>query len=577
MRELGLGALALTAVIALYSALALSLRVRQGSLRLAASGREGLWATGGLVTLSSLCLFALLLRRDFSTAYVFQHVSTTLPTLYTLSAFWAGQEGSLLLWLWLLTLLTLAFMRQERSWDDRLWSCALAVIALAQAAFALLLVTASNPFVRLPTAPAEGRGLNPLLQNPGMIYHPPTLFLGYAGYTIPFALTIASLFTGRMEGQWRRGMRSWSLLAWLALGMGILMGAQWSYTELGWGGYWAWDPVENASLIPWLTGTALIHTLWMGERRWATLLTILTFLMCLFATFVTRGGIILSELHGFAQPARPVTFWLLSLMALALMVPLWLLSRRWGKLGGRAQALGGWSLLTLWLLCGMAGVVLLGTVFPTLSRLLLGRQIALDRSFYDHTFGPLAAMLLATLGGCALLQRERSVIHQLWRGRFPRRRRLGAALVHLSLFLMALGVIGEGSFKRERWAVLQPGGRVTVGRYTLTYEGINAQITPMEHRFQATLRVERNGRPWAVLRPERNFHWNMAQWVTEVAIRPGLDEDLYLALVGLGEDGRASFRILVNPLMSWLWIGGALLLVGTITALWPARTRVEHD
>lgn len=212
-------------------------------------------------------------------------------------------------------------------------------------------------------------------------------------------------------------------------------------------------------------------------------------------------------------------------MALALAVPLWLLGRRWGELEGHTQALGGWSLLT---------------------------------------------------SGSCVAWRGRSVIRQLWRGRFPRWRRLGAALVHLSPFLMALGVVGERTFKREWWVVLRPGGRITLGRYTLTYEGINAQATSMEHHFQATLRVERNGRPWTVLRPERNFHWNIGQWVTEVAIRPGLDEDLYLALVGLGEDGRASFHILVNPLMSWLWIGGALLLIGTVMSLWPGWSLDQH-
>ena len=518
MTELGFWALALTAIVALYAALALTLGIRRGSPDLVASGRNGLWATGGLITLASFCLFALLLRRDFSAAYVFQHVSTTLPTLYTLSAFWAGQEGSLLLWLWLVVLLTLVFVRQRRSWEEPLWARALAVMALVQAGFALLLITASDPFARLPTVPIEGRGLNPLLQNPAMIYHPPTLFLGYAGYTVPFALTTASLLTSGAGGRWLRGMRPWSLLAWLALGMGILMGAQWSYVELGWGGYWAWDPVENGSLIPWLTGTALLHASLMREQRWAMLLAVLCFVLCLFATFVTRGGIILSELHGFAQQALPITYWLLGLMSLALAGPLWLLSRRWRELRSRTQALEGWPFFALWLMCGMAGVVLLGTIFPTLTRLFLGRQISLNRSFYDRTFGPLAAALVATMGACTLLRRGRGVIRQLRRGRLPGRRRLGATLVHLSLLFMALGVVGEGFFKTERWAVLRPGERVEVGSYTLTYEGTNAQITPAKHRLQATLRVERNGRAWAVLRPEKNFHWNAEQWVTEVAV-----------------------------------------------------------
>jgi cytochrome c-type biogenesis protein CcmF len=408
-----------------------------------------------------------------------------------------------------------------------------------------------------------------------MIYHPPTLFLGYAAYTVPFALTTASLLAtgsdaGPGSGRWLRGMRPWSLLAWLALGLGILMGAQWSYVELGWGGYWAWDPVENASLIPWLIGTGLVHCLRLGKQREAMLLAILTFVLCLFAAFVTRGGIVLSELHGFAQRAAPITYWLVGLMSLALAGPLWLLSHRWRGLRSRPQMRNGWSRLALWLMCGLAGAVLLGTVLPTLVRWFLGRQIALERGYYDRTFGPLAAMLLLTLGACALSRRRQGVVLQLRRGRSPRRRCLGAALVHLSLFLMALAIVGEGFFKTQQRAVLRPGERATVGHYTLTYEGLNRQISPAAYRLQAALRVERGGRV-SVLRPENSFYRDVEQWVTEVAIGPGLDEDVYVVLLGLSEDDKASFQILINPLMSWLWIGGALMLLGTVAALWPGR------
>jgi len=582
MTELGLWALVLTAIVALYAGMAVVLGIRWGSPKLVASGRNGVWATAGLVTLASGCLLYLLFRRDFSAAYVFQHVSTTLPTLYVFSAFWAGQEGSLLLWLWLLALLSLVLVRQRGRWDEPVWAYALAVMSLIEASFALILIAASNPFGRLPTAPIEGRGLNPLLENPGMIYHPPTLFLGYAGYTVPFALTCSSLLTSHADARWLERMRHWSLFAWLALGMGILMGAQWSYAELGWGGYWAWDPVENASLIPWLTGTALLHTPLTRERRWAAVLAIVTFVLCLFATFVTRGGIILSELHGFERRALPITYCLLGLISLALIGPLLLLSRQWRQLqvGPQVKGPGGWMawpLFTLLLLCGLAVVVLFGTLFPALSRLLVGRQIALNRSFYDRTFGPLALVLLIALVACALLRRGRHVLGQLRRGRVPARRQLGTVMVHLSLLFVALGVVGEGFFKTERWAVLEPGDRVSVGRYVLTYEGTSEQSTPAKYRLQALVRVERNGRESEILRPERNFHRSAGQWVTEVAIRPGLSEDLYLVLGGLGEDGRASFQILINPLMSWLWVGGALLLVGTLMALWPSRRSVTRD
>ena len=288
--DIGSTALLLALVFSVYTTAVAAIAARRREQAFLASARRGALVTAGLVSLAMLMLIILLLSRDYQVRYVYQHVSSSLRPIYTLAALWAGQEGSLLLWLWFLALFAAVLTRQRAAWSQDLEPYALAVMGLTEAFFALLLCFVSKPFILLPARALDGMGLNPLLENPGMIYHPPTLFLGYAAYTVPFAYAIAALLAGRLDTGWVRGIRRWNLLAWGALGLGILLGAQWAYVELGWGGYWAWDPVENASLIPWLTGTALLHSVMIQERRglfkvWNLLLVISTFALCLFATF----------------------------------------------------------------------------------------------------------------------------------------------------------------------------------------------------------------------------------------------------------------------------------------------------
>ncbi len=298
-------ALWIALAIALYGMIASILGARQRVPELVQSGRNAVVALAVLAAISSASLLYLLLTRNFQVDYVYQHVSTYLPVPYVISAFYAGQEGSLLLWLLMLTIAGAIAVVRVRDWNEDLLPYVGATVSGVAAFFALLLATISSPFKLLPTNPGQGFGLNPLLENPGMIYHPPTLFLGYAVYTIPFAYAIAALATGRLGSGWVRGIRLWSLFAWLFLGIGILLGAQWAYVELGWGGYWAWDPVENSSLIPWLVGTAFLHSVMMQERRgmfkrWNVALATLTFALCVFATFVTRSPSMRSSVRRWA-------------------------------------------------------------------------------------------------------------------------------------------------------------------------------------------------------------------------------------------------------------------------------------
>jgi cytochrome c-type biogenesis protein CcmF len=657
MSEVGYGAILLALIVSAYASVAAWVGQRRGRAELVQSARNGILAVAGLATIASANLLYLLLAPDFGVQYVYEHVSTHLAPVYRLSAFWAGQEGSFLLWLWFLAIIAALVALQRKAWHRSLHSHALAVLAFCEAFFAVVILTVSNPFATLPMKPAEGAGLLPLLENPGMIFHPPTLFLGYAVYTVPFAFAVAALLTGQLDDGWLRGIRRWNLFAWLTLGIGILLGAWWAYVELGWGGYWAWDPVENASLIPWLVGTAFLHSAVMQERRdmfkvWNMVLAVLAFVLCVFATFVTRGGVILSDLHGFASGALPITYYLLAFLAVILFGPLALLYRRRRQLadGNELEALlsreSGFLLNNL-LFLGMALAVFLGTVFPTLTLISKGERIALDVSFYNRTSGPLAMALVLLIGICPILAWRRAATDRLLRGlayqavfalivavvlfalgirepyallsfavcafvtatiasEFYRglmarrrtrgegylvalgrlvskgRRRYGGYIVHLAIVLIAIGVTGSSFYKNEWLVSLTPGEEATIGGYTLEYEGyeieaLNAEPETYQSkmRFAAILGVHKAGRKIATLVAEKNNHWLLQNpWVTEVAIRSSLKEDLYVILGGLEQDGLASFQLVVNPLVNWLWVGGGLLFVGTAVAMWPLKGAV---
>jgi cytochrome c-type biogenesis protein CcmF len=660
MATIGTWTLVLSVAVAAYGALAALIGVRRRSQRLTESAEKAVWTVAGLATAGCAILLYGLLAHQFQIQYVYEHSSTSLPLLYRISALWAGEEGSLLLWYWFVGVLSFAAIarRDER---DPLRGYLVAVLATVQGFFALILLLTSNPFAALPLAAAEGTGLNPLLQNVGMILHPPVLFLGYAAYTIPFALSFAALAAGRTT-DWIVRMRRWSLFSWATLGAGILIGGWWAYVELGWGGFWAWDPVENASLIPWLVGTALLHSTIAEERRrlfrrWNLVLPSLVFSLCLFATLVTRGGVIVSELHGFASNVQPIAYYLFAAIGIALVSTVALVIRRRGSLAEDAAGAGIVSRETSFytanvLLCGAGAVVLLGTVYPSLVQAIRGVSVSLGASFFNRAAGPLMLLAVFLIGICPVLAWGRAtrataarlvlsgivalvavlilaflrirdpfslvsafvcafVIASLvgvvakdmaaccrkaerfsrWPGAIAAqlrrgRRRYGAHLVHLAMVLILIGITGSTAYKSERLVSLTPGESTQFHGYELTYEGFGVEtlddqpVTNQSRiRYEAALTATRNGSFVTVLRPEKNYHWAMqSPWVTEVAISSNLLEDLYVVLANLDEDGRAGFELILNPLVSWLWIGGALLLAGALLAGWKARSgRAERS
>jgi len=645
MSDIGYVALLLALIFSGYTAVAAWLAARRERPALLRSARRSAQVTLGLVSLAVLALVVLLLRRDYQVRYVYEHVSSSLDPIYTFAALWAGQEGSLLVWLWFLSVFGVLVTRERAAWSRALEPYALAVLGVTQGFLTLLLCLESKPFVLFPARAVEGLGLNPLLENPGMIYHPPTLLLGYAAYTVPFAYALAALLSGRLGEEWVRGIRRWSLLAWGFLGLGILLGAQWAYVELGWGGYWGWDPVENASLIPWLTGTALLHSAMIQERRglfktWNLFLVIGTFLLCVFATFVTRSGFVQS-VHAFGQSS--IGYYFLAFMGPVAVASLWLIVRRRAELRSAAMleevvSREGTFLLNNLLFTGLAAAVMLGTMFPTLTEVLSGTAVALGRPFFDQVSRPLALAILMLLGLCPLLGWRRSgdlrislpipigvgmaavlalalaarvheglalfafgliafvmasiiveFVHGVcarrhvtgeapWVALFnlfgKNRRRYGGYLVHLAVVLMAVGITGEGLYKVERQATVQRGEEIGIGPYQVRFEDLSSEMAAAKERHVATMGVYLGDQRLATLRPEYNYHYNVEQFVSEVAIRSTLREDLYVAMAGITADGSAiTFRVLLNPLMAWLWIGGGVLLFGTAVAFWPGGLR----
>jgi cytochrome c-type biogenesis protein CcmF len=379
-----------------------------GSLRrgdLVVSGERASYAAFGFVALASLGLWTALLRSDFSLSYVAQYTSLNLPTVYKFSAFWGGQSGSMLFWCLILAMFGAIVVFNNRDRYRSLMPWVTGTMATTLVFFLVTTAVASNPFERLPFPPPDGRGLNPQLQNPAMAIHPPNLYLGYVATTVPFAFAIGALITRRLDAEWLGAVRRWALISWFFLTIGITLGMWWAYVELGWGGVWAWDPVENASLLPWLTGTAFLHSIMIQEKRgmlrkWNVTLVVATFLLSLLGTFITRSGVIQS-VHSFARSG--VGNWFLIALVAAFLVSAYLVATRLKDLETPAQLESMLSREAAFLynnlvLVGIAFSVLWGTLFPILSEWIQGEKITVGAPFFNTVNIPLALLLLALTG-----------------------------------------------------------------------------------------------------------------------------------------------------------------------------------
>ncbi len=655
-----------------------------------AVGRRSVYALAAVLTVAFIVLEAAFLRSDFSFRVVASHSSHATPPFYKAAAMWSSQEGSLLLWVWLLSLWSSLVLFLTRHRLRELAPYATAVLLGFATFFGALVVFLANPFQLLDPAPADGVGLQPLLRHPSMMIHPPMLYSGYTLFTIPFAFAVAALIARRTDAAWIRATRRFGLAAWCFLGIGILLGARWSWSELGWGGYWAWDPVENAALMPWLVGTAYLHSFMVQEKRgllkaWNVSLVLGAGILAILGTFLVRSGI-LESIHAFGGSTLGKPF--LGFIAVLVIGSVALVASRRDELRSpEARSYATLSresifLVNNLLLVGLCFVIFWGTFFPLISEAVTGNKASVGPPWFDRYtvplaialvfmagLGPLMAWRKTTLAGArrslqapvtvallvvvallalgvpgrlpalALLAGTAfaiaSVVQELWRGVALRRattgeappaalvsvvrqnrRRYGGYVVHAGIALLFMGVAASSAFQHVRDARLVPGQTARIGGYDVRYVRATSRVAPEKVTLGAVLDVSRNGKHVTTVRTSRGYYPSTdptagpvgryfdGDATTEVGLQAGLRRDIWTAVqpdIGAmqrmidGIDRRfplaqgdtqgflltavaqryaaapppAVFRLIVSPLVEWIWLGGIVLALGGLIAIWP--------
>ncbi len=699
MIALGSAALAASLLVALFAAAAAVNGALRRDRRWVDASRRAVYSLAALLTGAVVLLESAFLRDDFSFEVVAEHSSTTTPAFYKLTAMWSSQEGSLLLWAFVLSLASSAVLYLTRNRHREIVPWATAVLMGIGAFFVGLMIFAAPPFSELRPAPVEGAGLTPLLRNPYMVIHPPALYTGYVMLSVPFAFMIGALITRRLDASWITVTRRFALSAWLFLGLGLLLGSRWSYEELGWGGYWGWDPVENAALMPWLVTTAFIHSVIVQERRgmlkvWNVSLIAAAFVLALLGTFLVRSGV-LQSIHAFG--ASTVGGPMLVLISAVAIGSAALIVSRLGDLRPERRITSALSreaifLVNNLLLVGLAVVIFWGTFFPLIAELFTGTRSSLGGPWFDRYVTPLGVALVLFTGIGPLLAWGRlsasaarrlllwpalaalatalvlalasdaadspwalflfafagftltALGQEFWRAAVARRalsgerlplalagaigrnrRRYGGYVVHAGIATLLVGIAASSSFQTNRDLRLEVGESAAVGDYEVTYTGLRADPQNERIAFSATLDVRRDGERFALLAPARNYYptqdpaagplgrYFEGEATSEIGLRSGaggdfwaafqpdlsvLDDDIArgnrelaelpadaqgIAIIALAQryaedPPPATFRVIVNPLVIWIWIGALIALAGAALALWPsaeARRRVE--
>jgi len=635
--ELGLFAL----LLSLFAALALGILPLIGAQRnipaWMAFARPATSAVFLLIAVSYACLTWAFYSNDFSVLYVAAHSNTRLPLMYRLSAVWGGHEGSLLLWVFMLAGWSLAVARFSRQLPQAMVARVLGVLGLVMAGMLAFVVFTSNPFDRVLPPPAEGRSLNPLLQDPGLVYHPPMLYMGYVGFSVAFAFAISALIAGQLDAAWARWSRPWTTAAWIFLTLGIALGSWWAYNELGWGGWWFWDPVENASFMPWLVGAALIHSLAVTEKRgsfknWTVLLAIAAFSLSLLGTFLVRSGV-LTSVHAFASDPRRGIF-ILMLLAIVVGSSLMLFAARAPKvsLGGAFALVSRETLLLInnVLLVVAAASVLLGTLYPLVIDALGLGKISVGPPYFNAVFVPimLPILVLVAIGPMARWKHDepKAIIGKLWpaaviavlagialpwaAGGWNGAVALGLALVgwmvaalvlqaadrfkkpgaatpswwgmqvaHFGLAVFVVGVTLVLNYQEERDVRMEPGDTVNVGNHQFKFLGVRASEGPNYQAWVGSFELYRHGRLLRTLHPEKRNYGMGTMPMTEAAIDVGLTRDLYVSLgeplTADKENGAWAVRVYFKPFVDWIWGGALLMALGGFIAISDRRYRLS--
>ena len=642
MADMGYITLLLALVLASYSVMGSLVGASRGAPQLVRSALNATYLAPIALGLSTAGLVGAFVSKDFQVQYVAEHSNRAMDPQYIWVAFYAGNEGSILFIAFALAVLAaVAVFFSPKALKPSL-PYVNAVLMLVLVFFVAVMVFLANPFARLDFPPLDGRGINPLLTHPGMFIHPPMLMTGLISFTVPFAIAMGAMLSGRTGDEWVDAGRAWGILSWALLGIGLLLGAWWAYTILGWGGYWAWDPVENAGFMPWIVATAFIHSIMVQKRRgmfrmWNLALLIIAFGFAQFGMFINRGGPVPS-VHSFGASTLGWIF--LMFMGVTMLISFAIFFWRYNSLKS-AQTLEsalsreGAFLVNNLLFLGVAFVTLWGVVYPLISELFQGETITVGQPFYNQVNGPIFLALIFLMGVAPFLPWRRAswktvrqallapvavavlvvalllalgvrnpfavtafglcsfvtagIVREWARGAISRhgrgesypiafarliagnRPRYGGYVVHLAVVLLALGVAGSSFYGIQRDVALSPGETAEIGEYSIKYIGSSAvdRVDRVEARTE--VHVFRGDSFLGAYYPKRDFYpsFNMAS--TQAAIRSTPVEDLYIIPGELLDDGRALFRIFVNPLVMWMWVAGPLLILGVLVALWPQR------
>lgn len=638
---LGTAVLSIAMPVALYAILAPLLGLRIKDPKWVESGYRASTALTVLLGVASLLLISAFLTNDFSVAYVFEHSNRTLPLFYKVAGLWAGLDGSLLFWVMLLAIMSQIAMLQTKRTSPDSQPYANAILTLIMLFFVVMLVFPNNPFTLLSDVPLDGLGLNPLLQNPYMVIHPPSLYTGYVSAAIPFALGIGAVIAHEDGIEWLKRVRPWIYLCWFFLTLGNLLGMDWAYVELGWGGFWAWDPVENAAIIPWFTATAFIHSTLIQERRgmfkvWNIVLLTLTCLLTIFGTYLTRSGVVQS-VHAFAGSTLGPYF--LVLMATILVISILTIATHMTDLKTRNHIESIWTKEGMFLLNNVLMVIssfaiVWGTMLPTFSEMFTSQRMTVGPPYFNRMMAPLGVAILALMGvgpisswvkqdlkplfmkiwwalsfsavagivsyavgiqnsymlsaiivvsfSLMLTLREyvvgtsaimakqpcsRLKAFQLLMSRYYRQ--YGGYIVHIGMLLMFIGFAGA-AYQVERVVSLSQDESTTFKGYEFKFHKLNYSQDANKEMMDATVEVKRGGKTLATLNPAHYLYITAEQPSTEVDIYRSISEDVYLILGGFDFDNqKAELKIMINPLVNVVWLGGIIMLLGSIWIIWP--------
>ena len=658
MAQIGQFALALAWVVTAYSIVASLLGIRLKHDNLIASGRNAALGTFVCITSAIACLGYLFAVSDFSIKYIAAHSNRDLPIYFKVSSIWGGQEGSLLFWGWLLTAYSALVIVQNWRKHSAMMPYVVAVLMGTSFFFTSMHLFIVNPFNQtvflqsdaspLPFVPRDGNGLNPLLQDAYMVIHPPMLYLGFVGFAVPFAFAIAAMITKQLGDTWIRTTRRWTMVAWMFLSIGIMLGGKWAYHELGWGGFWAWDPVENASMMPWLIGTAFLHSVMVQEKKgmlkvWNMVLIILTFIMSIFGTLLTRSGMVQS-VHAFAQ--SPVGGYFRAFIIVALSGALYLLFDRLPYLKSENQMESIVSressfMFNNLILLAACFAVFWGTMFPIISEAATGSKITVGPPFFNKVNVPIAIFLMFLTGVGPLLAWRRAstnslkrnflspavialasgvalyfrgvqhfyawlsivmsifvtltIIREFYKGAAARSsgtgetfleaivnltlrntRRYGGYVVHFGFVLLFIGWTGQ-AFTTDAEGEMGVGDTLSIREYTLRVDKLGIEDTPNYASDKATISLFEYGKKVANLYPEKRLYkaGQEKQPTTEVSIYSSAKNDVYVVFQGGTRDGKkAIIQVFYNPLTMWVWIGGIVLVAGTLIALLPNKKTI---